>query len=183
MNDLGAAKRALRERALGVRASCDPAVGADLAKHVLANVPPPPGAVVAGFWPLNGEIDIRPLLEALHSRGHPVVLPATPPKGQPLTFRLWEPGAEMVRERFGTFRPIGEERRPDWLLVPLLAFDRSGRRLGYGGGYYDRTLPALPDATAIGVGFAALEVPQVPAGAGDVRLRLIATEQGIIRVG
>jgi 5-formyltetrahydrofolate cyclo-ligase len=152
-----------------------------LAARVFSEIPPPVGAVVAGFWPLEGEIDIRPLLEALHARGNPVVLPQTPRRGEKLVFRLWHPSMEMVRERFGTFRPTGEERTPQILFVPLLAFDRAGRRLGYGGGFYDRTLAELPGACAIGCAFAAQEVDEVPTGPQDFLLHAIATEREIIR--
>jgi 5-formyltetrahydrofolate cyclo-ligase len=176
------AKRIARVRAIAARTGCDPALGARLTEHVLREVPPAAGAVVAGFWPLEGEIDIRPLLEALHARGHAVLLPQTPRRGNPLIFRRWHPGMEMVRERFGTLRPAGEVMTPGVLFVPLLAFDRCGRRLGYGGGYYDHTLRGLPGATAIGCAFAAQEVDEVPAGPGDARLDAIATEREIIRV-
>jgi 5-formyltetrahydrofolate cyclo-ligase len=179
--DLIAAKRAARARALAARVGCDPALGAALAEHVLADLPPPAGAAVSGFWPMAGEIDIRPLLTALHALGHVVLLPETPPRGEPLIFRRWQPGAPVLRERFGTFRPDGPVGRPDWLLVPLLAFDRAGHRLGYGGGYYDRTLAGLPGAVAIGCAFAAQEMDAVPAGGYDARLHAVATERGVIR--
>ena len=129
---------------------------------------------------MGNEIDIRPLLVALHGRGHRVALPVTPPRGNPLVFRRWSPGMEMVREKFGTWRPTGEELAPDWLLVPLLAFDRHRRRLGYGGGYYDRTLAGLPNAVAIGCAYAAQEVEAVPAGPHDMLLTAIATETGVL---
>jgi 5-formyltetrahydrofolate cyclo-ligase len=177
------AKRMARARAIAARTGADPALGARLAEHVLREMPPPAGAVTSGFWPLEGEIDIRPLLEALHALGHAVVLPQTPKRGDPLIFRCWHPGMEMVRERFGTYRPTGEVMTPGVLFVPLLAFDRCGRRLGYGGGYYDRTLAALPDAIAIGCAFAAQEVDEVPAGPGDAHLDAVATEREIIRCG
>jgi 5-formyltetrahydrofolate cyclo-ligase len=149
---------------------------------VLRACSPPPGAVVSGVWPLDNEIDLRPLMRALHTRGHPIVLPVTPPKGQPLTFRRWRPGDTLVRERFGTLRPIGEEMVPEFLLVPLLAFDRRLHRLGYGAGYYDRTLALLPPGRfALGCGFAAQEMDAVPVGPHDVALDAIATERGIIR--
>lgn len=179
--DLDGAKRAARAGALAARAACDPAWGAQLADHVLADLPPPCGAAVSGFWPLAGEIDIRPLLLALHRRGHAVLLPETPARGRPLIFRHWQPGAPMRRERFGTLCPEGPVGTPDWLFVPLLAFDRSGRRLGYGGGYYDRTLAGLPGARAIGCAFAAQELDAVPADGHDVRLDAVATERGVIR--
>ncbi len=180
-NNLAEAKREARRRAVAARAGCDPACGSRLASYVLRDHPPPAGAVVSGFWPLGAEIDIRPLLLALIERGHEIVLPVTPPRGQPLGFRLWRPGDAMIAEGFGTVRPTGEERQPDFLLVPLLAFDRRGGRLGYGAGYYDRTLAALPKAGRLGCAYAAQEMDVVPAGPHDVRLPAVATERGIIR--
>ena len=189
--DLNERKRLARERAKAARAGCDPApggvlAGAELARHVLVDFCPPTGAVVAGFWPMGDEIDIRPLLIALHERGHPIVLPVTPKRGSPLIFRGWRPGDVLVAEAFGTSRPIGGELVPDFLLVPLLAFDRAGRRLGYGGGYYDRTLATLvgaglPGAVAVGCAYAAQEVDEVPTGPYDFFLRAVATERGVIR--
>ena len=86
----------------------------------------------------------------------------------------------MVRERFGTSRPDGEGRVPDFFLVPLLAFDRRGYRVGYGAGYYDRTLGGLPGRYRLGVAYAAQELDEVPAGAYDERLDAVATERGVI---
>jgi len=179
--DLDAVKRDARTRAVAARAGQDAAgCGAALMGHVLRGCPPPIGAIVSGFWPLEGEIDVRPLLTALHERGHPVVLPITPRRGNPLTFGLWRPGDALVPERFGTVRPIGPVLAPDFLLVPLLAFDRAGRRLGYGGGFYDRTLASLPGRFALGCAFAAQEVAKVPVGPFDHRLNAVATERGIV---
>ena len=151
--------------------------------HVLGGCPPPPGSVVSGFWPLGDEIDIRPLLLALHDRGNAIVLPVTPRRGEPLTFRGWQPGDVMVPERFGTMRPVGDVMVPDMLLIPLLAFDTEGGRLGYGGGFYDRTLAGLPGRFRLGCAFAVQKVDAVPAGPYDVRLDAVATENGIIRCG
>jgi 5-formyltetrahydrofolate cyclo-ligase len=147
---------------------------------VMAVSPPLPGAVVAGVWPLPGEIDLRPLLQRLAMAGHTLALPVTPQRGQPLTFRRWAPGEALQAGRFGTFEPTGPELEPDFFLVPLLAFDRTGRRLGYGGGFYDRTLTARPAVPRLGVGFAAQEMPAVPAGPMDIRLPRVATERGLI---
>ena len=176
------AKRVARARGLAARVGCDPAWGERLARHVLAELPPPLGAVVSGFWPMTGEIDLRPLLTVLHARGHAVLLPETPPLGNPLIFRHWRPGAEMLRERFGTWRPTGEVAVPGVLFIPLVAFDRAGRRLGYGGGYYDRWLAANSHVVGIGVAwsFAQVDLDVFAARPHDVPLALIVTEAGVV---
>jgi len=175
------AKAAARKLAISRRTPI-PGAGEALRDVILTQSPPPTGALIGGFWSLGTEIDTRPLLAALHALGHALALPVTPPRGQPLIFRLWTPGTPMARGPMGTQHPAeGDWVTPDWLIVPLLAFDRTGARLGYGGGYYDRTLPLLGGATAIGVAYAAQECPQVPADSHDFRLRVIATERGVIR--
>jgi 5-formyltetrahydrofolate cyclo-ligase len=175
-------KPGLRAAMIARRAAARPSLGVHLAAAVLAQAPPPPGAAVAGFWPMGVEIDVRPLLLALLGRGHAVLLPETPPRGNPLRFRRWRPGTPMLPERFGTSRPDGPLAVPDLLLVPLLAFDRAGRRLGYGGGYYDRTIAGLPGVRTIGCAYALQEVDEVPAMAHDARLHAVATERGVIKV-
>ncbi len=180
--ELADAKQAMRQLALAAREAWDPvAAGLALTQQVLRwGKLPVAGAVVSGFWPIGREIDIRPLLLALHDRGHPIVLPITPKRGNPLSFGRWRPGDVLAAERFGTFRPVGEPAVPDFLLVPLLAFDRRGHRLGYGAGYYDRTLAGLPGRYALGVAYAEQEVAEVPAGPDDVALDAVATDSGVI---
>jgi 5-formyltetrahydrofolate cyclo-ligase len=182
---LQAAKAAARKLAREKRATlANIEAPARLAEAMLAEHAPPKGAIIAGYWPMGDEMDPRPLMLALASRGHAMALPVTPPRGQPLAFRAWVPGAALRPGPMGTSEPVaGEELRPDLVLVPLLAFDRAGRRLGYGGGYYDRTLAALPGAKAIGIAYAGQEMPEVPAGPQDMRLRLIATEDSVIICG
>lgn len=182
---LQAAKAAARKLAREKRATlANIEAPARLAEAMLAEHAPPKGAIIAGYWPMGDEMDPRPLMLALASRGHAMALPVTPPRGQPLAFRAWVPGAALRPGPMGTSEPVaGEELRPDLVLVPLLAFDRAGRRLGYGGGYYDRTLAALPGAKAIGIAYAGQEMPEVPAGPQDMRLPLIATEDGVIVCG
>lgn len=179
---LDEAKRQARLHALAARTDHDAlACGTALAHHVMQHCPPPRSAVVAGFLPIGDEIDLRPLLRLLHARGNTLVLPVTPKRGLPLTFRTWTPDGELVEERFGTRRPTGPERVPDFLLVPLLAFDVHGHRLGYGAGYYDRTLAGLPERFALGCAYAAQQVDAVPAGPYDIALDAVATERGVIR--
>ena len=182
---LQAAKAAARKLARAKRATLANVEAPErLAEAMLAQHAPPKGAIIAGYWPMGDEMDPRPLMLALASRGHAMALPVTPPRGQPLAFRAWAPGAALRPGPMGTSEPAeGAALRPDILLVPLLAFDRAGRRLGYGGGYYDRTLAALPGAKAIGIAYAGQEMPEVPAGPQDMRLPLIATEAGVIICG
>jgi 5-formyltetrahydrofolate cyclo-ligase len=184
MKPLDSAKLAARQAALICRAVLDPLVaGEALAINVLNCYPPPLGAVVAGYWPMGTEIDIRPLLIALHARGHRLCLPITPRRHEPLTFGSWRPDDTLLPERFGTMRPVGDILTPDVLLIPLLAFDTKGGRLGYGGGFYDRTLAALPGRRTLGCAFDAQQVDAVPIGPYDIRLDAVATESGVIRCG
>ncbi len=176
MTDKAGLRAAMRDRR---RAAC-PGWGVRLAGHVLSACPPRPGTVVAGFWPMGDEIDIRPLLLALLGRGHDVLLPETPPRGHALRFRRWRPGVPMIAERFGTARPDGPIATPDLLLVPLLAFDARFNRLGYGGGYYDRTVAALPGVRTIGCGYALQQVDAVPVLPHDAPLDAVATECGVL---
>lgn len=126
---------------------------------------------------MGDEVDLRPLFHSLCEEGWQILTPETPPKGSPLLFRQWKPACSMQEGRFGTVHPDGPVDVPDVILVPMLAFDRRGYRLGYGGGYYDRTLAALPDARPIGYAFSVQEVPHIPVGPFDVPLPVIVTEK------
>lgn len=170
-------KPALRAAALARRTA---APGASEALATLALPLVPTGATVAGYWPIGTEIDVRPLLLALLARGHEVLLPETPPRGEPLAFRRWTQGATMRPGRFGTLHPDGPTAIPGLLLVPLLAFDAACNRLGYGGGYYDRTLAALPGLRTIGCAYAAQQVDVVPVLPHDAPLDAVVTERGVI---
>ena len=141
------------------------------------------GATVCGFWPLLGEINILPLLEACHDAGHKLALPCTPRVGKPLTFREWTPSDILKRGSFNTREPYPDKAEvyPNLLLMPLLAFTANGERLGYGGGFYDRTLDRLRargEVFACGVAYAAQEAASLPTGPHDERLDGILTETG-----
>ncbi len=184
MTSLDAQKQALRRIALTVCQALDPvAAGKALSEHAIKSDLLPANGVIAGFWPIRQEIDIRPLLHALYHRGNEVALPVTAQRGEQLSFRIWRPGETLLPEPFGTVRPTGDIVLPDTLLIPLLAFDAAGGRLGYGGGFYDRTLAALPGCLRLGCAFAAQQVDAVPVGPYDVRMDAVATENGIIRCG
>ena len=114
----------MRAEAKQLLLRCDPALGQALGVRLQQSGLIPPGAAVAGFWPLGQEINLVPLLQALRYAGHVVALPHTPPSGHPLAFRRWDEADALARERFGTMTATGPEVEPDMLLVPMLAFDR-----------------------------------------------------------
>lgn len=186
------AKDAARLRARALRdAVADPDVRGRAShavrERVLAEVPLPDGAV-AGYWPLGSELDILPLLLHFHGAGRVAALPVSGPRGTPLTFRAWAPDAPLREGRFGIREPADDAPVvvPAVLLVPLLAFDRQGHRLGYGAGYYDRTLAGLRAGgavLAVGIGFAGQQVASVPHGPYDQPLDWIVTERFSMKVG
>ena len=140
---------------------------------------------VSGFIPLKSEIDVRPLMRKLAEMGAKLALPVVVGRGEPLVMRAWAFGAPLKGGGWGISEPADDapEVYPDILLVPLLAFDRAGHRIGYGAGYYDMTITALrarKPVTAIGVAFAAQEVAQVPTTPRDARLDLVLTEREVI---
>jgi 5-formyltetrahydrofolate cyclo-ligase len=144
-----------------------------------------PGTIVSGFMPLKSEINPLPLLQKLSEAGARLALPAIAGRGKPLIMRAWEFGAPLDRGQWGIRepKPDAPEVEPDILLVPLLAFDRAGFRIGYGAGYYDMTihrLRALKPVIAIGIAFAAQEVPKIPTTPRDERLDLVLTEREVI---
>jgi 5-formyltetrahydrofolate cyclo-ligase len=143
------------------------------------------GTLISGFMPLKSEINPLPLIQQLAEAGARLALPAIAGRGKPLIMRAWEFGAPLDRGQWGIRepKPDAPEVEPDILLVPLLAFDRAGYRIGYGAGYYDMTihrLRALKPVTAVGIAFAAQEVPKIPTTPRDERLDLVLTEREVI---
>ena len=139
-------------------------------------------AIVSGFWPMAEELDVRPLMAELFEQGCQLALPVVVAGKQPLVFRAWRPGDPLEAGVFGTLHPSPgrDVVEPDALIVPLLAVDEEGWRLGYGGGFYDRTLARLrgrKTITAVGVGFDAQRVSDVPHGPDDQRLDWLLTDK------
>jgi 5-formyltetrahydrofolate cyclo-ligase len=185
--DLLEAKRTLRrmaaERRRAILERTDRTAAAEAAtRHLLAEIDPEPGIPISGYWPLEEEFDTRPLLERLHERGHPIGLPVVVARGEPLAFRRWVPGLELVQGAFDVMipGPAAAPVEPELLIVPMLAFDRLGYRLGYGGGFYDRTLARRrrqSAALAVGIAFAGQEVAHVPHADYDQPLDWAVTEE------
>ena len=181
-------KAKLRSEALARRDALPAAERQAAAEAVAARtfpLPLAPGVIVSGFMPMKSEISPLPLMRKLAGQGARLALPVIAGRGKPLTMRAWTFGEPLSAGVWGIREPEPEaaEVEPDILLVPLLAFDRAGYRLGYGGGYYDRTIARLRGrkrVTAVGIAYAAQEVPAVPKTPGDARLDLVLTEQEAI---
>jgi 5-formyltetrahydrofolate cyclo-ligase len=179
------AARAAREAAAAADRAAGGTAAAALCDHALAALPLSTGAVVSAYWPLGDEIDPRPLMLALHALGHRLALPAIRAAGEPLDFRAWQPGDVLRPAGFGTSEPLpsAPTLTPRVLLVPLLAFDAAGFRLGYGGGFYDRSLALLRqagDILAVGLAYGDQQVAAVPREATDQPLDLVVTERGVV---
>lgn len=182
------AKAALRREAVARRDSLPPDMRAAAARTI-AERPFPcavaAGAIVSGFMPLKSEINPMPLMRRLADAGAQLALPAVAGRGKPLTMRAFAFGEPLVAGVWGIREPGPDAREvfPDIVIVPLLAFDRAGRRLGYGAGYYDMTITGLrarKPVIAVGIAFAAQEIPRVPTTARDAALDLVLTEHEVI---
>ncbi|SMQ73007.1 5-formyltetrahydrofolate cyclo-ligase [Devosia lucknowensis] len=180
------AKAALRKDAHAARAALSGEERADAAKAVAAHffeqVAYAPEDVIAGYWRIRDELDCQPILVRLMDSGQKVVLPVVQGDDAPLDLRVWEADAPLYEAGFGTLAPsdLAPRAYPDIVLMPLLGFDNAGTRLGYGGGYYDRTLAGLRKRPMlIGLAFAAQELGHIPREAHDVPLDAVITESGV----
>lgn len=190
--EAAAEKAALRSEILARRAAIPPETRAAAAEAVaregealVARLKP---ASVSTFFSVRGEIDAEPLMARLAACGVAMALPVIVQKDAPLVFRAWAPGETLEKKRFGLMEPPASapEIAPELLFVPLAAFDDRGYRLGYGGGFYDRTLERLRArgrAVAIGLAFAEQRVERVPIDAYDQRLDGVLTERGLTTIG
>jgi 5-formyltetrahydrofolate cyclo-ligase len=186
--DLSALKKTMRAEAAARRRAAFAAAGPEAIAaanaHLIAAIGAPPPDVFSAYRPIGDELDPSAAYAALCAEGATGCLPVVLGKGRPLAFRRWLPGEALEVGSFKVEIPrVDVPATPDLLIVPLLAFDRAGYRLGYGGGFYDRTLAMLRaqgPVRAIGLAFAAQEVPEAPREPTDAPLDLIVTEAGAI---
>lgn len=139
------------------------------------------GRVVSAYWPINAEFDLRFWMAALDARGARVALPVVETRAAPLVFRAWRPGAAMERGYWNILVPSAdaERRAPEIMLAPLVGWDGAGYRLGYGGGYFDRTLTAArPRPFVIGIGLQAARLATIVPQPHDIAMDAIVTEDG-----
>jgi 5-formyltetrahydrofolate cyclo-ligase len=188
MSELPEAKSHLRSAMIARRDGL-PANERSAAAEAIAARPFPlviyPGTIVSGFMPMRSEINPLPLMKMLADAGAQLALPVTGRRGQPLVIRAWRWGEPLAAGVWGIREPKPEAPQvdPDVVLVPLLAFDRAGARVGYGGGYYDLTLARLrarKPVMAVGVAYAIQEIEQVPTTPRDAVLDLVLTEREVI---
>ena len=178
-------KATLRREAMARRDALPPESREAAADAIAARLFPlsiKPGTIVSGFMPLKSEINPLPLMRKLVGLGARLALPMIVGRGKPLVMRAWDFDAPLDRGQWGIREPKPEAAavEPVILLVPLLAFDRTGHRVGYGAGYYDMTITQLrarKPVMTVGLAFAAQEVPAVPATARDAALDLVLTER------
>jgi 5-formyltetrahydrofolate cyclo-ligase len=184
------AKSELRAAALARRDALPAELRQAAAEAIAARKFPLPitsGTIVSGFMPLKSEINPLPLMKKLAAAGVQLALPKIAGRGKPLIMRAWQWGEPLDAGQWGIRepKPGAAEVEPDILLVPLVAFDRAGHRIGYGAGYYDMTIAQLrgrKTVTAIGIAFAAQEIPAVPTTPHDAPLDLVLTEREAIAI-
>ncbi len=177
------AKSALRRDAISDKRADEAA--SSIVKNFFTQWSPGLDQVVAGFWPIKSEINVRPLMESLYRSGIDIALPEIVAARKPLLFRKWMPGAKMTGGAYNTSILTQDAAiiEPNWFLVPLLAFDSDRYRLGYGGGFYDVTLRQLAkrrEIFAVGVAYDMQEVQTVPKEKSDFQLDAILTEKRVI---
>ena len=188
MASTASSKDVLRREALARRDAIPAAERQAAAETIAARGLPlaiTPGVIVSGFSPLKSEINPLPLMRKLAAAGARLALPLVAGRGQPLIMRAYAFGDALAAGVWGIREPMADAPavEPDILIVPLAAFDRRGHRIGYGAGYYDLTINALRSrkpVTAVGIGYAAQEIAEVPATPRDARLDLVLTEREAI---
>jgi 5-formyltetrahydrofolate cyclo-ligase len=185
-SEVKAWRRAERERLIALRMALSPAERRAKGERITAalrEIAAEQPGILGIYWPFRAEFDPRPLVDTLVAAGRQVALPVVIDKKGPLEYRAWAPGEALVAGVWDI--PIPEKREivlPAMVLAPLVGFDRACYRLGYGGGYFDRTLGAAnPRPLAIGVGFAAQAIETIHPQPFDIPMALIVTEAETIR--
>ena len=178
-------RRTLRQRMIALRqalpASAHAEASAAIVEHLFRHFSPP--AIVGFCWPIKQEPDVRAILPRWAPHGTRAALPVVVAENQPLIFRRWTDDTLLENDRYGIPTPThSPQEHPDLLLIPLNAFDAAGYRIGYGGGYFDRTLSTLtPRPLCIGVGFEINRVDSIQPAPHDQALDVIVTEAGVWR--
>ena len=185
-DELRAWRAAERERLIGERERVDPATldqwRRRIDTHLQHSFPGLADATLAFCWPMRGEYDARPLAAALRARGVVTALPVVVAPRQPLAFREWHPGVALASGPLGIPYPAGSDPVvPTVALIPLNGWDEAGHRLGYGGGFFDRTLATPPRPTAIGVGYERGRMKTIRPQGWDIPMDWIVTERGVYR--
>lgn len=184
--DLALWRKAERDRLISDRLAVDADLRSLYSRQIVERLnhilPSLSGLIVSGYWPFRGEPDLRPWLTTMPLKGARAALPVIVAKGKPLEFRLWKSGDTLKRGIWGIpFPAEGATVTPDIVVIPLVGFDRAGFRLGYGGGYFDRTLSvALRKPRVIGVGYSQSRIPTIFPQPHDVPMDMIVTEDEIL---
>ncbi|BBK33142.1 5,10-methenyltetrahydrofolate synthetase [Stella humosa] len=182
--DVARWRKAERQRLIAARMALDPSLRRHwcdrIAAHLDASLGPLDGLTVSGWWPIRAEPDLRTWADTLPDRGASYALPVVAEKGRPLVFRRWRRGDRLEPGVWNIPTPVdGPEVVPDIVLAPIVGFDRACWRLGYGGGYFDRTLAVLPAGrTVVGVGFSLFAIPTIYPQPHDIPMGMIVTEEG-----
>jgi 5-formyltetrahydrofolate cyclo-ligase len=176
---------------LGQRMQLSPGLRKSAADQVyelfFKHVPLKVGAIIAGYWPIRAELDDLPILKELLRRHHLCALPHVADGEGPLTFRAWTETTPVSAGKYNIMEPTADRVLvPDVLLVPMAAFDRTGHRLGYGAGFYDRTiahLKATRQVFTVGLAYEAQACAGLPAGDSDARMDMIVTDKNVYTFG
>jgi len=186
--DVISKKQEQRECAMRLRKSLvTPLAGQQAARNFLDTLTVSPSMSISLFIPIGSELNTRPLIDALTARSVTCLLPVIEGRNKPLVFREWQQGEPLVTGGFNTLQPQEDAPLavPDIVVTPLLAFDERGFRMGYGGGYYDRTLEALRargECTAVGYAYEGQRVDQIVTDIHDQKLNWIVTEKRVRKI-
>ena len=176
-------RQAMQQRRAGLDEATHARWSAQIVDHLLTALPAP--QVLALCWPIKREPDVRAVVERWCTGGRRAALPVVVDAAQPLAFRAWTAESVLQADRYGIPTPVdGDWLQPELILLPLNGFDQAGYRLGYGGGYFDRTLASLqPRPLAVGVGFEINRLPTIRPEPHDQRLDWLVTEAGAVYCG